>query len=89
MNMVQAIEILRQLITTSLMIIGPILGAAMLTGIMISLFQSVTSIQEQTLVFLPKLLAIGSVLIFGAPWFLKLLMQFAITMLSRIPEMTQ
>jgi len=89
MNMVQAIEILRQLITTSLMIIGPILGAAMMTGIIISLFQSVTSIQEQTLVFLPKLLAIGTVLIFASPWFLRNLMQFTIALFSRLPEMVR
>lgn len=89
MNMVQAIEILRHLITTALMIIGPILGAAMVTGIAVSLFQSVTSIQEQTLAFLPKLMAIGAVLIFTAPWILKNMMQFTISFLSRLPEMTQ
>ncbi len=89
MNSEQAIEVLRQLITTSLLVVGPILGATIVIGVLVSLFQSVTSIQEQTLTFVPKLLGVGLVIVFFAPWMLRLLMQFTIGYLSRLPEMAR
>ena len=89
MNIEQAIEILRSLITTSLLVIAPILIVAVLVGVAISLFQSVTSIQEQTLTFVPKVIAVGMVIIFTAPWILRQLMQFAIAYFSHLPDMVR
>lgn len=89
MNIEQAIEILRSLITTALMVVAPILGAALVVGILVSLFQSVTSIQEQTLTFVPKLIAIGFIVLIAAPWLLRIMMQFTISFLSRLPEMAR
>jgi flagellar biosynthetic protein FliQ len=48
----------------------------------------VTSIQEPTLSFAPKLLAVGAVLVIGAPWMIRQLMEFTVFFLSRIAEMT-
>lgn len=89
MNIELAIELLRQLVLTSLMVVGPILLASMVIGILISLFQSVTSIQEQTLAFVPKLVVVGLVLVFTAPWALRNMMQFTISFISRLPEMAR
>ena len=89
MNMEQSIEILRQLIGTSLMVVSPILLGSLVVGLVVSLLQSVTSIQEQTLSFVPKLLAISLVIVLGAPWILRQLMQFTITYLSRLPDMVR
>jgi flagellar biosynthesis protein FliQ len=89
MNAEQAVEILRALVTTSLLAVGPILGAAITVGVVVSLLQSVTSIQEQTLSFVPKLVAIALVLAFFAPWILRTLMQFTTTFLTRLPEMVR
>lgn len=89
MNMEQSIEVLRQLISTSLMVVSPILLGSLLVGLVVSLLQSVTSIQEQTLSFVPKLLAVSLVIVVGAPWILRQLMQFTITYLSRIPDMVR
>ncbi len=89
MNIEQSVEILRQLVTTSLLIISPILVTSMVIGLLVSLFQSVTSIQEQTLTFVPKLLAVAFVLVAAAPWMLKMLMQFTIGFISRLPEMVR
>ena len=89
MNMEQSIEVLRQLIGTSLMVVSPILIGSLLVGLVVSLLQSVTSIQEQTLSFVPKLLAISLVIVVGAPWILRQLMQFTITFFSRIPDMVR
>lgn len=89
MNMEQSIEVLRQLISTSLMVVSPILLGSLLVGLVVSLLQSVTSIQEQTLSFVPKLLAVSLVIVLWAPWILRQLMQFTITFFLRIPDMVR
>ena len=89
MNIEQSVEILRQLIATALLVISPILLVSLVVGLLVSLFQSVTSIQEQTLSFVPKLLAIAIVLVVAAPWMLRQLMQFTVTYISRLPEMVR
>jgi len=89
MNIEQAVEILRQLVATALLVISPILLVSLVVGLIVSLLQSVTSIQEQTLSFVPKLLAIALVLVVAAPWMLRQLMQFTVTYISRLPEMVR
>ena len=89
MNQESAIEMLRSLITISLLVNTPIIGAALVVGVVISLLQAVTSIQEPTLSFAPKLIAIGAVIIVGAPWMLRQLMDFTIFFITKIPEMTR
>ena len=83
-----AIEFLRMLITMALMVTFPVLLAAILVGVLVSLLQAVTSIQESTLSFAPKLLAVGAVVVFTAPWMIRQLMEFTVFFLSRIAEMT-
>ncbi len=84
-----AIEFLRTLITTSLLVTFPVLLAAILVGVVVSLLQAVTSIQEPTLSFAPKLVAVGAVIVVGAPWMIRQLMEFTVFFLSRIPEMAR
>jgi len=84
-----AVEFLRMLITTSLLVTFPVLLAAILVGVVVSLLQAVTSIQEPTLSFAPKLLAVGAVIVIGAPWMIRQLMEFTAFFLSRIPEMAR
>jgi flagellar biosynthetic protein FliQ len=89
MNQETAIEMLRSLITVSLLVNTPIIGAAIIVGVLISLLQAITSIQEPTLSFAPKLIAIGAVIIIGAPWMIRTLMDFTIFFINKIPEMTR
>ena len=89
MNSEQSVENLRQLVATALLVISPILLVSVVVGLLVSLFQSVTSIHEQTLSFVPKLIAIAIVLVAAAPWMLRQLMQFTVTFISRIPEMVR
>ena len=89
MNVEQAIDILRQMVTTSLLVVSPILLGSLAIGLGISLLQSVTSIQEQTLSFAPKLVGIALIVVIGAPWMLRLLMQFMESYISRLPEMVR
>jgi flagellar biosynthetic protein FliQ len=89
MNQETAIEMLRSLITVSLTVMTPVMLAALVVGVAVSLLQAITSIQEPTLSFAPKLIAIGAVIIIGAPWMLRQLMQFTIFFINKIPEMTR
>lgn len=87
MTIEMAVELLRSMIGTTLMIVVPLLGAALSVGISVSLLQSLTSIQEQTLSFVPKLLAIGSVLVVASPWMIRHMMEFTIGLFEMLPEM--
>ena len=89
MNQETAIEMLRSLITVSLTVVTPVILAALIVGVAVSLLQAITSIQEPTLSFAPKLLAVGAVIIVGAPWMIRQLMQFTIFFINKIPEMTR
>jgi flagellar biosynthetic protein FliQ len=89
MNQETAIEMLRSLITVSLTVVTPVILAALVVGVAVSLLQAITSIQEPTLSFAPKLIAVGAVIIVGAPWIIRQLMQFTIFFINKIPEMTR
>jgi flagellar biosynthetic protein FliQ len=89
MNQETAIEMLRSLITVSLTVVTPVIVAALVVGVAVSLLQAITSIQEPTLSFAPKLIAIGAVIIIAAPWMIRQLMQFTIFFINKIPEMTR
>ncbi|MEQ1853033.1 MAG: flagellar biosynthetic protein FliQ [Chthoniobacteraceae bacterium] len=89
MNIEQAVEILRGLITILLLIISPILLVVVVVGLLVSLIQSATSIQEQTLSFVPKLLAVALVLVLTAPWILRNLMQYTSSHIARMAEVAR
>jgi flagellar biosynthesis protein FliQ len=66
MNEADALELMRSAMWTILVVAGPAIGAAMVVGIIIALFQALTQIQEMTLTFVPKILVILAVLTIGA-----------------------
>jgi len=71
----------RETIMLTLKIILPILGAGVVIGLLISIFQSVTSIQDQTLTFVPKIVVMLGVVVFLTPWIMQRLMDFASSLL--------
>jgi len=76
--------IARETLLTAILLSAPPLVVGLLVGLIISMFQAVTQIQEQTLTFVPKLLAIFiSLLVFG-PWMLKILTQFSVNILGNL-----
>lgn len=89
MNPEQAIDILHTVVATALSVICPLLATAMSIGVAVSLFQSITSIQEHTLTFVPKMVGMVLALVFCAPWMLRTLMQFTSSFLMRLPEMAR
>ena len=64
----------------------PLLAVGLGVGVIISVFQAVTQIQEQTLTFIPKVLATVAVLIFGGPWMLDQLLQYTSELWLGIPD---
>ena len=78
------VSIGNQAITTALTVAAPVLIVSMVVGLIISIFQAVTQIQEQTLTFVPKLLAIVVVFIILGPWMLQTIIEFIQTMLNNI-----
>ena len=89
MNAAYATDLLKLLMTTAVTLAAPVLMTAMIIGLAVSLFQSVTSIQEQTLTFVPKALAIVALLILLMPWMLRTLVEFAAGMIGKMPQMVQ
>lgn len=88
MNPDFAIDIIKSMMITTVTLVSPLLLAGMIIGLMISLFQAVTSIQEQTLTFFPKALAVSGLLILLLPWLLRNVMDFTIALIERMPQMT-
>ena len=89
MNAAFAADLLKTLMTNAVTLAAPILITAMVIGLAVSLFQSVTSIQEQTLTFVPKALAIVALLILLMPWMLRTLVEFTAGMIGKMPQMAQ
>lgn len=83
------IQIGRELLYTALLLSLPTVAASLLVGLVISVLQTITSIQEQTLSFAPRIIAVGLVLVFTMPWTLQVLTQFTERMFWLIEETTR
>ncbi len=82
-----AIQIGRDALYMVMLISAPMLGLGLLVGVLVSIFQATTQIQEQTLVFIPKIVAIFvAILIFG-PWMLSLMVDYTREIFSSMPNM--
>ncbi len=82
-----AINLVRGGVLQALMMAAPLLLVGMLVGLIISIFQATTSIQEQTLTFVPKIAAILGALILFGPWIIASMVQFTLRLFGRIPEL--
>jgi flagellar biosynthetic protein FliQ len=84
-----AVDIMRNLLQTALLLSIPILGTALVVGLTVSFVQSITSLQEQTLTFVPKLVCVSLAVVLSANFILKTLTDFCISMFNLIPTMAQ
>jgi flagellar biosynthetic protein FliQ len=82
-----AVQLLRGGVLQTLLIAAPLLLIGMVVGLIISIFQATTSIQEQTLSFVPKIAAILGALILLGPWIMSSMVQFTVRLFARIPEL--
>ena len=78
-------DIGRQAIEMTLLLSAPLLVAALLIGLVISVFQAATQINEQTLSFIPKLVGMFLVLVLAGPWMLQLMVDYMRRLLESIP----
>ncbi len=75
----------KEAITLTILVAMPMLGLGMIVGLAISIFQATTSIQEMTLSFVPKIIAVLLGLLYFAPWMLEKLSSFTERVLTNIP----
>jgi len=84
-----AVQFLTEAIYTTLLISGPILLLALVIGFLVSIFQAVTSINEMTLTFIPKIVGVIALLIVLLPWMIKLMEAFTLKVFNMIPLLAQ
>lgn len=78
------ISMAEKAVYVTLMISGPLLAIALLVGLIVSIFQATTQIQEQTLAFIPKIVAVLMALIFFGPWMLSTILSFTTELFSNL-----
>ena len=76
-------------IKTTLLLSAPMLGFGLITGLAVSIFQAVTSIQEITLTFIPKILAVFLSILLFFPWLMQLMLKFTSNIFNSFPELIQ
>jgi flagellar biosynthetic protein FliQ len=84
MNPDLAIDLFKSTVMFALYIVAPFLGLMLVVGLLASLLQSVTSMQEQTLTFVPKVIALSALTLVLAPWLLRALSEFTVTIITRM-----
>lgn len=81
------IKMMRESLMTILIVSAPMLGAGMIVGLVVSIFQTTTSIQEQTLTFVPKIIAIFATIIVFASWMIRMLVNYTSHVFSYIEKL--
>ena len=78
------VDICRRAVQTTLMLAGPMLLAGMIIGLIVSIFQATTQINEQTLTFIPKIVAVFMTLLVMTPWMIHTMVTFTTAILASI-----
>jgi flagellar biosynthetic protein FliQ len=81
-----ALALTNEMLWTAILMAAPVLGLSMLVGLLISIFQVVTQIQEMSLTFVPKIFVVALTLILFGPWMLQQLLSFASSSIANIPN---
>jgi flagellar biosynthetic protein FliQ len=84
-----AVQVGRDALLIVMLVSAPMLGLGLLVGILVSIFQATTSIQEQTLVFIPKIIAIFVAILLFGPWILSILVDYTRTIFLILPQMAR
>ena len=83
------VGIIRQAIETAVIVTAPMLAAGLLAGVLVSVFQTVTSIQDNVLAFIPRAAAIFIVFALTFPWMLRVVTGFSAALFHRLPELVR
>ena len=84
MEITEVVDLGRKFFFTALMLVTPAVGVSLVVGLVISIFQTITSIQEQTLTFAPRILAVGAIICATLPWTLTTLIDFTRYVLAEL-----
>jgi flagellar biosynthetic protein FliQ len=87
MDVSMAITLIRTGVLQILLVTAPVLGIGMGVGLVVAIFQATTSIQDQTLSFIPKIAAILGALVLFGPWMVQTIVQYANQIFAQIPNM--
>lgn len=83
------VGIVRQAIETAVVVTLPMLAAGLVAGVLVSVFQTVTSIQDNVLAFIPRAAAIFAVFALTFPWMLRVVSGFSSSLITRLPELVR
>ncbi len=81
-----AAELIRKAVMLTLVVSAPLLVSAVVVGLLVTLIQAVTQLQEQTLTFLPKLLTMAVIFVMVLPWMLRKVTEFLVAALQSLPS---
>jgi flagellar biosynthesis protein FliQ len=87
MNQDTVVSLATQAMTLALKVGGPMLLAGLVIGLVVSIFQAVTQIQEQSLTFIPKVIGVAALIVLLGPWMLDQLVSYAQNLYTSIPQM--
>ena len=79
------VDLVTRMLHTAILLAAPPLLVGLVVGVAVSIFQAITQMQEQTLVLVPKLLAVALVLLLCLPWMLQVLLTFTTTLFTHFP----
>jgi flagellar biosynthetic protein FliQ len=83
----QVLMLVRQTLETTLLVSAPLLAAALVTGLVVGIFQAATQVNEATLSFIPKLVAMFLTVLAAGPWMMALLVDFTRRLLTELPHL--
>lgn len=89
MDQALAITIFKDTLMTTLLLSLPLLLSGLIIGVLISIFQAVTAMREQTLSFVPKILVVGAVMYFTLPWMLTKMVEFTFRMFAQMEHLVR
>lgn len=89
MDTLDVVEIGQDLLLTVMLLSSPAIFVSLIVGLAVSLMQTVTSIQEQTLSFAPRIMAVGAIMLLTLPWTLQQSTAFTLRMMERMLQVTQ
>lgn len=84
MSQNEVIYMAKEALGAALLVGGPILGVSLLVGLLVSIFQAMTQIQEQTLSFIPKILAVIALMLLLGPWMLTVLTSYTTNLFTQL-----
>ena len=82
-------HLFREAFLTMLLLAAPVLIVSLVVGLLISVFQAATSVQEFTLTFVPKLVAVAAIIVLMMPWMIDLIVSFTTNLFAQIPSLVK